>query len=109
MSGAPPGRNYAWATGFPLFFRFPFDVFLRLFMKIRTLVLLPLLVIAALFTGIVLAATSTEATATQAKKKKKKKASPKTTVTVYSAKTVSTKVVPQSLRTVNAVSVSPKT
>src|SRR5712692_9610232 len=80
----------------------------RPLMKIRTLVFLPILVIVALFTGIVLAANTSETPATQAKKKKKKKTPPKTAVTVYSGKAASTKVVPKSFRTVSTTTILPK-
>jgi len=64
-------------------------------MKIRPVRFFPLLLAIALFTGIVFAATTSETPATQAKRKKKKKSTPKTTVTVYSGKTVTTKIVPR--------------
>src|SRR5712664_1948255 len=81
----------------------------RPLMKIRTIVFLPILVTVALFSGIVLAATTSETPATQAKKKKKKKTPPKTTVTVYSGKAASTKVVPKGVRTVSTTTILPKT
>src|SRR6266849_296237 len=76
-------------------------------MTIRTLVLPSMFAVTALFTGIVLAATTSETPTTQAKKKKKKK-TPKTTVTVYSGKTAATKVVPRSVRTVSTTTILPK-
>jgi penicillin-binding protein 2 len=66
-------------------------------MKIRFLTFFPVLLVFALFTGIVFAATTSDGPATQAKKKKKKKSPPKptrSTVTVYSGKTAATRAVP---------------
>jgi cell division protein FtsI/penicillin-binding protein 2 len=71
-------------------------------MKIRSLTFFPIPLVFALFTGIVLAATTADGPTTQAKKKKKKKSPPKTTrssVTVYAGKTATTKLVPASTGT----------
>src|SRR5712691_1221082 len=99
----------ALVTVNPPFFRFYSGCVPRPLMKIRTLVFLSILVIVALFTGIVLAATTSETPATQAKKKRKKKTPPKTTVTVYSGTAASTKVVPRSVRTVSTTTILPRT
>jgi penicillin-binding protein 2 len=77
-------------------------------MKIRPVLFFPLLLAIALFSGIVFAATTSEAPATRARKKKKKSA-PKTTVTVYSGKTATTKVVPRAVsKSVTGNSFAPK-
>src|SRR6266511_2529031 len=70
-------------------------------MKIRSLTFFPILLVFALFTGIVFAATTADGPTTQAKKKKKKSA-PKTTrssVTLYAGKTTTTRMVPASTGT----------